>query len=206
MKENIRDQLSKRLRRAAMAFVASGFMAATAVHANPTFDVTDPIHIKGEGSVRLDASGTFDFVFPLGDQAELIRFWQGDEDAVFDLPRVKDTKLKMIQGLTFQGPITRLVDDGFTVTNQAAEVQPARDCQVVDAVNLQELNRIFDVKRVRKEVTKADTGTTFTLTENGLYVIRRPAVGSIHQMTMLTPYRIANPRFRGPSGFCNNSN
>jgi hypothetical protein len=33
-----------------------------------TFDVTDPVHIKGEGSVQLDASGPFDFVAPLGPQ------------------------------------------------------------------------------------------------------------------------------------------
>src|ERR1700693_4210851 len=36
-----------------------------------TFDVTDPLHIRGEGSVHLDASGPFDFVSPVGDQAEL---------------------------------------------------------------------------------------------------------------------------------------
>jgi hypothetical protein len=30
--------------------------------------------------------------------------------------------------------------------------------------------------QVRETVTKADTGTTFMLTKNGLYVIRRPTV------------------------------
>src|SRR5580698_6478511 len=37
------------------------------------FDVTDPVHIKGENSVSLDAQGPFDFVSPLGDHAELVR-------------------------------------------------------------------------------------------------------------------------------------
>ncbi|MGA2838860.1 MAG: hypothetical protein ABSG18_01585 [Steroidobacteraceae bacterium] len=32
------------------------------------------------------------------------------------------------------------------------------------------------MKQVREEVTNAGTGTTFLLTENGLYLIRRPAV------------------------------
>jgi hypothetical protein len=231
--KNVSGKLSKRLRRAAMAIVASGIVTAPTVHANPsnnivlvlptdlpelarqsgeamllhetidgrtllyieqnqgarlaTFDVTDPVHIKGEGSVQLDASGPFDFVFPLGTHAELVRFRKGYEEAVLDLHKVNAPNLKTVQGLTLQGPITRLGNDGFTVTSQAAEVQPARDYQVVDTVNSQELNRVLDVKQVREEVTKADTGTTFMLTQNGLYVIRRPAVESIHQMTMITP-------------------
>jgi hypothetical protein len=233
MKKNVADQLSRRLRRAATAIVASGVMAAAAAHANasnnlvlipPTdlpalarqageamflhdaidgrtilyieqdqgarlaaFDVTDPVHIKGERSVRLEASGPFDFVSPLGNQAELVRFRQGHEDAVLDLPRVKDPQLKTVQGLTLRGPITGLSNDGFTVAGEASGVPPARDYQVVDAVNLRELNRVFDVKQVRAEITKADTGTTFMLTEDGLYVIRRPAVESIHQLMTIPP-------------------
>src|SRR5271163_5227091 len=31
-------------------------------------DVTDPGHIKGAGSVQLDASGPFDFISPVGNQ------------------------------------------------------------------------------------------------------------------------------------------
>jgi uncharacterized beta-barrel protein YwiB (DUF1934 family) len=35
---------------------------------------------------------------------------------------------------------------------------------------------VFDVKQVRAQVANQDTGTTFLLTDNGLYLIRRPAV------------------------------
>jgi hypothetical protein len=233
MKENVRDRFSKRLRRAAMAIVASGIVAAPAVRANPSnniilvapsdlpelarqsgeamllhetidgrtplyveqnqgarlaiFDVTDPVHIKGKSSVQLDAPGPFDFVAPLGNQAELVRFRQGHEDAVLDLPKMRDPKLKTVQGLTLQGRITHMGNDGFTVTSQAVEVQPAWDYQVADTVDAQEFGHVFDVKQVRAEMTKADTGTTFMLTTNGLYVIRRPAVESIHQMMMIPP-------------------
>jgi hypothetical protein len=141
-----------------------------------TFDVTDPVHIKGEGSVQLDASGPFDFVAPLGKQTELIRFWQGHEDAVLDLHKEKVPSLKAVQGLTLQGPITRLGNDGFTVTSQAPQMQSARDVQVVETANTQDLSHVFDVKQVREEVTNAGTGTTYLLTENGLFLIRRPAV------------------------------
>jgi hypothetical protein len=55
-------------------------------------------------------------------------------------------------------------------------VQSTRDYQIVDTANSQELYRVFDVKQVREEVTRKETGTTFLLTDGGLYLIRRPAV------------------------------
>ena len=51
-----------------------------------------------------------------------------------------------------------------------------RNLQVVDTASAQILNTVFDVKQVREEISKSDTGTTFLLSENGLYVVRRPAV------------------------------
>jgi hypothetical protein len=224
MKDNVRNQLSKCLRRAAMAIAASGIVTMPAVSANssnkivivpPTnlpelarqtgeamllhdtidgrtilyieqeqgarlaiFDVSDPVHIKGEGSVQLGAAGPFDFVSPLGSKQELIRFRQGDEDAVLDLHKVRDPNLQTVQGLTLRGPITRLGNEGFIVARQNTEVSPARDYQVVDAASAQELKKVFDVKQVRGEISKANTGTTFLLAEDGLYVVRRPAVES----------------------------
>ena len=150
-----------------------------------TFDVTDPVHIIGKGSVRLDASGPFDIVSPLGDHAELVRYRQSHDDALLDLPRTKDPQLKMVQGLTIGGPITTLGFDGFAVSGEA-KAGP-RDYKVVETAYSDEINRVFDVRQVREEVTKTDTGTTFMLTDNGLYVIRRPAVEWNHQMMVISP-------------------
>ena len=36
------------------------------------FDVTDPAHVRGEGSVQLDAAGRFDFVADLGDRKSVV--------------------------------------------------------------------------------------------------------------------------------------
>ena len=151
------------------------------------FDVTDPGHIKGEGSVQLDVSGPFDFISPVGNEGELVRFRQGNENALLDLHKAKIPSLKAVQGLTLTGPVTRLGNDGFTVSGHAPELQRAWDYQVVDTANSRELNRVFDVQRVREELTKADTGTTFLLTEKGLYVIRRPAVETLRQILAITP-------------------
>jgi hypothetical protein len=222
MKRNVGGKSLKSARQIAIAIVANGVVAATAVHADPsnnivlvpptnlpefarqsgdamllhetsdgrtllyieqnrgarlaTFDVTDPVRIKGEGSVQLDATGPFDFVSPLGKQAELIRFRQGHEDAVLDLRKERAPNLGAVRGPTLQGPITHLGNDGFTVTSQVPQMPSARDYQVVETANTQDLGRVFDVKQVREEVTNAGTGTTFLLTENGLFLIRRLAV------------------------------
>ena len=140
------------------------------------FDVTDPGHIKSEGAVQLSTGGPFDFISPIGTKQELIEYRQGHEDAVLDFHKVKLPNLKAVQGLTLQGPITRLGNDGFIVAGDDTEMPPAQNYQVVDSTSSSILGTVFDVKQVREKLSKADTGTTFLLAKEGLYVIRRPAV------------------------------
>jgi hypothetical protein len=142
------------------------------------FDVTDPAHIKGEGSVQLSAGGPFDFVSPIGSKQELIRYRQGYEAAVLDFRKVKLPNLKAVQGLTLQGPTTRLGNDGFIVTGEDTKVPPPREYQVVDTTSPQILSTVFDVKQVRDQISKADTGTTFLLAKDGLYIVRQLDVES----------------------------
>jgi len=75
------------------------------------FDVADPAHVKEEGSVHVDAPGAFDFVSSLGDYAELVRFRNGQGEAVLNLHKVKVPTLNTIQGLDSQGSTERLGDD-----------------------------------------------------------------------------------------------
>jgi hypothetical protein len=140
-------------------------------------DVTDPDQIKAEGTVPLDASGPLDFVSILGQQAELVRFRRGQGNAVLDLHRVKLPTLRRIEGLTLQGQTMPLGGDGFIVsTPTGAEVRSARDYQLFDTTSSQELYRVFDVTQVQQEIENTVTGTTFLLTQSGLYLVRRPAV------------------------------
>ena len=141
-------------------------------------DVSDPAHVKGEGSVQLGAARPFDFVSSIGSKQELIQFRQGDDEAVLDMHKAKEPNLQTIHGLTLRGPITPLGNDGFMVAEENTKVQPPRDYQVVDTTSVQELKRVFDVKQVRGEASKADTGTTFLLANDGLYIVRRPTVES----------------------------
>jgi hypothetical protein len=156
------------------------------------FDVSDPAKIKAETAVRLDAPGSFDFVSSLGDNVELIRFRHGQGDALLDLRKAKAPSIDTVEGLTFQGPIDRLGDDGIEIANEAS-VQSATnavDYQVVETPARHEPIRVYDVKQVREEITNDETGETFLLTADGLYVIRRPAVEEeydTHQWQMSHP-------------------
>ena len=141
------------------------------------FDVTDPAHVKGDGSVEVDAPGPFDFVSSLGSRAELIRFRQDQGNAVLDLHKAKVPVLKTPQGLTLKGAVTPLGNDDLIVSSRAlADSQVARDyqVQVVNTANSSEPSRVFNLKGIREEITKYDTGTTFLCTDDGLFLIRRP--------------------------------
>jgi hypothetical protein len=141
------------------------------------FDVTDPGHVKAEGSVQLDVPGPFDFVSALGERAELVRFRQGQANAVLDLHKATVPTLKQIEGMTLHGSMMPLGADGFAMTSQpGTDARPIRDYQMIDSANSQQRIGVFEVKRVREELANDDTGTTFLMAEDGLYLVRRPAV------------------------------
>jgi hypothetical protein len=128
-------------------------------------DVTDPTHVTREGSVQLDAPGPFDFVSQLGDRKELVRFRQSQTETV--------------KGLTSGGATELLGRGGFTVTsrvhaNADATAPASRDYQVVDTADSKEPTLVQTVRQVREETTNDETGTTFLLANDGLYLIRRP--------------------------------
>ena len=156
------------------------------------FDVTDPAHVKEEGSAQVDAPGSFDFVSSLGDRAELVRFRHAQGEAVLDLHKVEAPTLSTMRGLDSQGSTESLGDDGFIVADQPSVQSDANDpnYQVVDLSNPLHPNPVGDVKQVRERITDDETGTTFLLTADGLYLVRRPAVEEeykIHEWQMSHP-------------------
>ena len=156
------------------------------------FDVTDPAKIKQEAAVQLDAPGSFDFVSPLGDYAELIRFRDGQGEAVLDLHKAKAPTIKIVPGPKFHNLADRLVGDGFTIANQANAQSDANahNYQIFATVYSREPEPVYEVKQVRHEITNDETGTTFLLGADGLYVIRRPAVEEEHEIHQQQPPRM----------------
>jgi hypothetical protein len=96
-------------------------------------------------------------------------------------------RLMAVPGLTLPRPISAAGNNPFTVTRPTMDAPPAQDFGPIDTVLSYELNRMFDVKQVRAQMTRTDTGTTFMLTEDGLYVMRRPAAEWIHQLMEISP-------------------
>lgn len=161
-------------------------------HQLAIFDVTDPTEIKEEAAARLDAPGPFDFVSSLGEYGELVRFQNGLGDGILNLHSVKYPTLITVQGLDFQGSIQRLGDDGFILPDQRNVQADATNpnLQIVDLSDPLHPNPVADVKQVREEITNGDTGTTFLLAADGLYVVRRPTVEEeyyIHEWQMSHP-------------------
>jgi hypothetical protein len=156
------------------------------------FDVTDPAHVKQEGSAQVDAPGSFDFVSSFGDNAELVRFRHGKGEAVLNLRKVKAPTLTAIQGLDSQGSTERLGDDGLLIADQPNAQSDSNDpnYQVVDLSNPLRPNPVADVKHVFEKITNDETGTTFLLATDGLYLIRRPAVEEEHD---IHEYQMSHP-------------
>jgi hypothetical protein len=93
---------------------------------------------------------------------------------VLDLNKANAPALKTAQRLTLQGTTPPLIEDGITATSQIdPNTQPSQDYQLVEIESLEEFNGVLDARQIRAQVTNRDTGTTFLLTENGLYLIRR---------------------------------
>jgi hypothetical protein len=141
------------------------------------FDVTDPARIKLVVSTPLAAQGAFDFVRPLGNNAELVYFRDGQKEAVLDLRKARRPVLRMIPAMTDFGPAEPLGESGFLVTAQVHQYTPAvaRDYQVIDVAGSIP-TQLAIVNDVKHRVTNDYTGTTFLLGTDGLTVVRQLSV------------------------------
>jgi hypothetical protein len=144
------------------------------------FDVTDPRHISAGGFVTVEAPEAFDVVSMLGNRAALVRFRESRGTAVLDLHDAMHPVLTTAANQSFEGSIKRLGNDGITVTRQegaAPDVNaPAFTTAVVNTPQAPDGMHVVNVPRVRQEVTSDSTGTTFLLSDDGLYLIRRLSV------------------------------
>ena len=142
------------------------------------FDVTNPSKIKVVSSTTMTLPGPFDFVRPLGDRAELIRFRDGKGVAVLDLHTARKPAVKIITGVSESGSTQPLGERAFMMIDEPYNYIRAvpRDYQVIDITSPSDPLLITTVKEVKHQVVNGDTGTTFLLGSEGLTVIRQPTV------------------------------
>ena len=143
MKENVKEQLVARVRRAAVALVAMAAVAAGTVYASPpnSVVVVPPADLPALAQQTGDATLLQETI---------------DGGIMLDIEQNQGARL-----VTFD--VTAL-----KVTHRAMDASLALDFGAIDPVFTYELNRMFDVKQVRAQMTRADTGTTFMLAEDGL--------------------------------------
>ncbi len=131
--------------------------------------MTDPAHVKAEGSALVDAPGSFEFVSALGSDAVLVRFRNGQGEAVLNLRKAKTPTLNMIRGLSSQGAMELLGDTVLVVDDRPSRQSYLTDTdyQVVDISNPFRPNALPDIKQVLEKITNYETGTTFLLAADG---------------------------------------
>ena len=146
-------------------------------------DVTDPARIKSVSFIPLQTAGSFDFVRPLNDRAELIRFRQSGGLAVLDLAKAKRPTLRIEASLADLGSTEPLGLTGIlavTGPHDYARAVP-QDYQVVDVSKAVEPVLLTTIKQVEHRVVNDETGTTYLLGNGGLTVIRQPSVEEDYQ-------------------------
>lgn len=151
------------------------------------FDVTDPAKLKAVASVIVKTPSAFDFVRPLGDSAELIRYRNGAGVAVLDLHIPKAPAIKAIGALRRAGHTEPIGETGFLMVNEPYTfINPVpRDYQVVETSNPAAPALLITVKMVRQKLTNESTGTVYLLGTDGLTVVRRTRVEAEHAADLM---------------------
>jgi hypothetical protein len=137
------------------------------------FDVTNPDHMKLTASVHTEARGSYDFVFPIGANSELIAFRDGSGTAVLDLRKGKTPRITPIEGSAAL-PTEMLGTAGYLASTQhATPAAPAqlRDIQLIETNQAPHLRTT--VTGVTKQIARQETGTLFLLGDDKVTVIRR---------------------------------
>ena len=152
------------------------------------FDVTDPARIKLAVSTEMPAESAYDFVRPLGENAELVYFRDGQKAGILDLHKAKQPVLRTLSITANLDAADSLGQSGLLATNESYKYIPAvaRDFQVIDISSANPVP-LITLKDVRHRLTNNYTGTTFFLCNDGLTVLRRINVETeykIHQMQM----------------------
>jgi hypothetical protein len=141
-------------------------------------DVTDPAHIQPVGVVKLDATGAFDFGETVNDSAILVSFRDGTGAALLDLRKPKAPVLSPAAAYLEGTRAEKLGQFGLVMANdtKGSGVRVAQDYSIVDASNPGTPQLLGTVKHVKTEIANESMGTTYLLGEDGLTVVRRPAV------------------------------
>lgn len=136
-------------------------------------NVDDLAHVKVVASVETGVNRPFDFVQPISDALEQIRFRDGSGSALLNLQKAKSPRLVNAEHAVVE-PVEALGNSGYLLAVTDTSLRPARiasrNYQVVDfGTQNHPFETIAGVTRIAE---RSDTGTVFLLGAQGITVIR----------------------------------
>ena len=151
------------------------------------FDVSDPAKIKLISSNSIPNSGVFDFVRPLGESAELVRYREGNRVAILDLRKPKKPVLQMASAQLDHSSTEPLGLTAFMTIGEPYKYVHAepRDYKVIDIADPSNPTLLTTVKQVEHSGVNGETGTTFLLGSDGLTVLRRISVENEYKIRQI---------------------
>ncbi len=145
------------------------------------FDVSDPAHIRLAASVDTGVTKTYDFIQPITNRLELIRFRDGSGSALLNLQKAKAPRFENVERSVTE-PVEMLGDSGYLAISLQIGPCPVdlqgKTVQVVDTTDGSYL--VATVDGVTRTAELGDIGTTFLLGSHGLTVVRRLSAEEQH--------------------------
>jgi hypothetical protein len=147
-------------------------------------DVSDPGAIKPVGEVTIEARSPYDFVESLSDSAALIHYRDHSGFAVINFKKFKKPVLTEAPQFEHPAQAEAFGDGGLLMTSMNHPIAQAEDpdYQLFDISNPSSPRVLATIDGVTQRVERAETGTVFMLSNDGLTVIRRPSVEQEYQI------------------------
>lgn len=165
------------------------YIEATGGQKLSVLNVTNPAEIKGVALVAIAATSSFDFIQSVGDSAALIRYRDHSGFAVLNLRNYSRPEIVSTSQFALAGSVEKLGANGLLLSSTGATNAPiARTLQnysVVDTADATQPTTLATISGVKQRLSKADTGTLFLLSDNGVTVVRRPHVETEHTIEQM---------------------
>jgi hypothetical protein len=155
------------------------YIETQAGHSIAILDVSNPARIRAVANLPLGAKGAYDFVQDVGDSGALIRYRDGSGIALLDLTHPVAPSLVDEPALEHAGGGETFGRSGLLLTSEklpVMEEQRPRTYFVMDTEDIARPSLLATVPAVTQRVTRSDTGTIFLLNQDGVTMVRRPAL------------------------------
>ncbi len=155
------------------------YLETQAGRAMTILDVTDPSRVRAVGNLQIAAKGAYDYVQDAGYSGALIRYRDATGIALLDLTHPAKPVLVEEPVLEHAGGAETLGRAGLLLTSERTAAIDSHRPQTYFVMDTEDIGRpslLATVPAVTQRVTRSDTGTIFLLNNDGVTMLRRPAL------------------------------